>query len=57
MVFMKYLEDVLFMLGLVLLGVGLAFKFDWPTALIICGSIILLIPTVSALRGSDDVPT
>lgn len=42
--------DALIGLGIVLLAVGLWF-YDWRTALIVCGVIILIVGLVGALRA------
>jgi len=35
--------DVVFLIGLALLGIGLWFAFSWPVALVVIGSILVIV--------------
>lgn len=48
---MSHLTDVLIVVGLLLLGVGLA-AYDWRLAAVVLGAIVLLCGLVGAWRGS-----
>ena len=42
--------DLVFWIGLIMVGVGISFKYDWDVSLMICGSIMLTIGLLGAIR-------
>lgn len=50
---MKYLEDILFGSGILMLGGGLWF-YDWRIALIVIGIILISLPVAGMMKGQGN---
>jgi len=50
---MKYIEDILFILGIVVLGAGVWLVFGMGWSFIVCGAILTAIATLAAIKNND----
>lgn len=45
--------DIIFLIGLLMLGVGIAFQFNWAIALVVIGGVFSLVAVAAKMRGND----
>jgi len=53
---MKYIEDILALIGISLVGAGVVLEFGWGWGMVAAGSLMLLLAVIAAIKGGSNAP-